>query len=96
MSQIFYFVLIIILCKKKGNFCSFFKTFFVKISSNKNWALNKKNLRQASLGKDKNDICNSQENIIVQKDNMKNLNVPLFTPYLSEEKYNFHSFHIIR
>ena len=33
--------------------------------------------------------------IIVQENNMKNLNFAFFTPYLSEEIVNFHSFHII-
>ena len=32
---------------------------------------------------------------LLKKNNMENLNFALFTPYLSEEKLNFHSFHII-
>ena len=63
-----------------------------------------KNLRQASLGKDmknlytkfQNDICNGNGDIVVHKNNMKTQNFALFTPYLSEDELNFHSFHIIR
>ena len=43
-----------------------------------------------------NHICNSKGDNIVQKNNMENKNFAFFTPYLSEEKLNFHSFHIIR
>ena len=37
-----------------------------------------------------NDICSSNGDIIVQKNNMKNQNFAFFMPYLSEEKLNFH------
>ena len=62
------------------------------------------NLRHASLGKDmknwytkfQNYICNSNGDILVEKNNMENQNFASFMPYLSEEKWNIHSFHIIR
>ena len=43
-----------------------------------------------------NDICYSNGDNIVQKNNMKNQNFAFFMPYVSEEKLIFHNFHIIR
>ena len=43
-----------------------------------------------------NDICNSNGDILVEKNNMENQNFGFITPYLNEEKLHFHSFHIIR